>query len=659
MRCSLRLFLFLPALACLRLGGSFPASAGSDDWLAVDPADLALKASTVEKDADAEALFWEVYLDDLKGALELSHYVRIKIFTNRGSETQSKVNIPYPGNFEVKDISARTIKPDGSITELKAGDVVERTIVSVSGARVKAKSFVLPSAEPGSIIEYRWREIQPGRFAQYLRLPFQSDIPIRRISYHIRPRAYVVGAMRFRYFHMAPTGLVPEGDGFYSSTRNNVPALREEPRSPPADQIRSWLLVYYVREQPLDVEKFWKDFGKSAYEIAKRDTKVDDTVRAAAIEAIGDASSLDEKLQRLFAYCRIRVKNIYSVASGITAEDRAKRKENKIPSDTLKHGLGSGGEIDVLFAALASAAGFESSLTWLPDRSDIFFDHSFPDGYFMNGFAAAVKIGDRWRFFDPGSPYVDYGMLPWWHEGEDALLPEPDGALFIKTLMSAPEKSTLRRTATLRLNEQGTLEGVARAEYSGHLGSEKKRGNEEDSPQQREQNLRDEIKSRMSSADLSDIKVENVTDPLKPFVYVYHISVPGYAQATGRRLFLEPAFFEHGIRPLFSSEQRKHEIYFHYPWLEEDEITIELPPGYLPENLDAPVSFALNADSGYKARIEVTQDGRAIVYKRSFFFGKGGTVLYPASSYPQIRNYFDAVQKHDSHAIVLMKGASS
>ncbi len=87
MRCSLRLFLFLPALACFLLGVSFAASASSDDWRPVDPADLALKTSTVEKDADAEALFWEVRVDDeVEGGTPrtvLRHYVRIKIFTLR------------------------------------------------------------------------------------------------------------------------------------------------------------------------------------------------------------------------------------------------------------------------------------------------------------------------------------------------------------------------------------------------------------------------------------------------------------------------------------------------------------------------------------------------------------------------------------------------
>lgn len=38
--------------------------AASDNWKPIGPADLALKAPIVEKDADAEALFWEVWVND-------------------------------------------------------------------------------------------------------------------------------------------------------------------------------------------------------------------------------------------------------------------------------------------------------------------------------------------------------------------------------------------------------------------------------------------------------------------------------------------------------------------------------------------------------------------------------------------------------------------
>lgn len=40
------------------------AQAAPSDWKPVDPADLALATPRVEKDADAEAIFWEVSITD-------------------------------------------------------------------------------------------------------------------------------------------------------------------------------------------------------------------------------------------------------------------------------------------------------------------------------------------------------------------------------------------------------------------------------------------------------------------------------------------------------------------------------------------------------------------------------------------------------------------
>jgi Domain of Unknown Function with PDB structure (DUF3857) len=122
--------------------------AAVDSWRPIDPTHLALKAPIVEKDADAEALFWEVRLnDDPGGDLIFHHYVRIKVFTDRGRESQSKIDIPFGKisgrEIKVSDIAARTIKPDGSIVELKSQDVFERTIAKTSGVKVKVKSFAM------------------------------------------------------------------------------------------------------------------------------------------------------------------------------------------------------------------------------------------------------------------------------------------------------------------------------------------------------------------------------------------------------------------------------------------------------------------------------------------------------------------------------------
>jgi hypothetical protein len=117
-----------------------PALAGGDEWKPIDPSELALKTPTVEKDADAEALFREVRVEDkneYQGDLVFQHYLRIKVFTERGRESQSKIDIPFGkffgSNIKIKDIAGRTIKPDGTIIELKKEDVFERTVVRASG----------------------------------------------------------------------------------------------------------------------------------------------------------------------------------------------------------------------------------------------------------------------------------------------------------------------------------------------------------------------------------------------------------------------------------------------------------------------------------------------------------------------------------------------
>jgi hypothetical protein len=165
--------------------------------------------------------------------------------------------------------------------------------------------------------------------------------------------------------------------------------------------------------------------------------------------------------------------------------------------------------------------------------------------------------------------------------------------------------------------------------------------------------LRDSVKARMSTADISDIKIENVTDPIKPFVYAYHVRVPGYAQRTGKRLFLQPAFFQHGLGPMFSASQRQYPVYFHYPWSEKDELTIELPAGFALDNADSPAPFAAANISRYDVNISVTPDGRKLTYRREFFFGGGGNILFPENAYASLKGLFDLLHQNDEHTITL------
>jgi hypothetical protein len=647
-------FPHLVAILVASLALSITASA--DDWRPVEPSLLQLKTPLVEKDADAEAIFWEVRVDDQNDGepgSEFTNYLRIKIFTERGVESEGKVELAYLNGTSVKDIAARTIKPDGTIIELKKDAIFERTLVRAGGLKLKAKSFALPGVEPGAVIEYRWREVKPTQF--YTRLQFQRDIPAQSIKYYIKPIQDSPYGMRSMTFHGQPTSFVKEKNGFYSTTMTNVPAFRREPRMPPDDEVRTWMLIYYSAERDPSPDKFWKAHGKTIYEAYKSATNPNDEVKQATAKIAGDATEPEQKLRKIFEFCRDEIKHTDDDASGLSLAERNKLKENKSPADTLKRKMGTGADVDLLFAAMARAAGFEARVATLADRSDIFFDPSFPDDYFLGSYNIAVKVGDAWRFYDPANMYVPFGMLRWQEEGQRALVSDPKEPFFAETPLSGSDKTAQKRTAKLRLSEDGTLEGDVRVEYTGHLAVERKEYNDDDSPAQREQTLLDSVKAQISNAELSDIKIENVTDPVKPFVYTYHLRVPDYAQRTGKRLFVQPALFQRGTGALFPTGTRQHAIYFHYPWADIDHVEITCPEGYTLDHAEAPGSFSLGPTGSYAVQLGIAKDNRTLVYNRVFKFNQ---ILFPADNYQQLKRVFDVLYEQDNHTITLKQGGA-
>jgi hypothetical protein len=636
-----------------------PAQAQVQVWKPIDPAHVALKAPVVEKDADAEAIFWEVYFkDEWDGSVPRKvflNYVRIKIFSQRGAENHGKVDLIYSSRGSIRDIAARTIKPDGSIVEMKKDAVFDREIVRVSGLKVKAKSFALPVVEPGAIVEYRWVEQRPLT-SLYTRLQLQREFPVQSVKYYIKPLSDITMGMHSISFHCPNVPFVRERDGYVSVSFNNIPAFHEEPHMPPEDQVRPWMLLYYSNKDKIAPEKFWKEHGKHVYEENKDAMKVNDEVRRAAVEAIGDASAPEQKLERLVAFCRTKIKNIYDDTTVLSEQERKKLKDNRSPADTLKRGYGNGRDIDLLFAALATAAGFETRLINLPDRSDIFFNPNIADGYFLSVYDVAVKVGADWKFVDPSSKYVPFGMLRWQQEGQQALLADPKDPVFVNTPISPAESSMEKRAAKLRLSEDGTIEGDVRIEYTGHMAAAMKEGYDDEAPAEREKRMHAALANRISNAEVAEVKFENVTDPFKPLVISYKVRAQGYAERTGKRLFLQPGFFKKGVGPLFPTSGRQHDVYFHYPWTEEDDISINLPAGYALDNAESPGDLALG-DLGYlKVKIGVTKDQSTLSYKRQFRFTG---MIFPKDIYPNLKRAFDAVNQVDNHVITLKQSAAA
>lgn len=631
-------------------------------WKPVDKDLLAETAGKIDPEAGAEAIFWEIYVTDTYEARtarsEVKQYLRIKIYNDRGRDSEAHVDIPYINGESVEDIAGRTIRPDGSTVELKKEAIFDRTIIKMSGFKGKAKSFALPAVAQGCVLEYQWSTVRHDVVADNLSFPGQRNIPVRELTYHLKPLVLLDWgyAMRIRSYNGTFPPPVDGPGGERVITLSRIDAIRDEPYMPATDQIRPLLVLDYSDGKELPVDAFWAAYGKERYKDYHRLMSVSPLVKALSDSLTNTTADFNLRVKALYDYCRTRIRDIYDDAQGFTDDFREKnlRDKDRTPEKTLKRGLGTNQDIEMLFAALATAAGFETRVALVGDRSESFFNRDRKSGGDLSEYMIAIRVMGAWRFYDPALIYVPFGMLPWWEENQDALVLDAEEPVFVSTPLSPPASSCRRRTARLRLDEDGSVQGDVSVEYTGHLAAKRKEELDELSPDKREENTRDEIHRMWSAARISDIHLIGATDPLVPLTLSYHVTIPNYAEHTGQHLLLQPSVFQQGVPPVFPASTRRNWLYFPYPWSEEDSVVVELPAGYQLEESSAPAPLLVGRTLGHHIEID-SADQKTLRFRRTLMFGADGAILLPVAEYAKMKSAFDSIHERDGYTVTLTR----
>jgi len=626
------------------------------------PEERALEHSKIDPDADAEILDWDVRIEDdvLGNDWHTSHstYIRVKVFTEHGRDAWTRIDLLSRVGSDVvlKDLDGRTLQPDGSEVKLASREMHERTIDRWDGRKVRMMSFNMPAVQVGSVIEARWRTVNTRNLTNYVRLPFvwafNENTPVRHVSYHVKPYSRPdMPPMRTIMFHGTVEPMEKEPDGFYRFSASNVRGYRDEPEMPPSEQTRPWMLLYYG-DTPSEPGKYWSKLGRDEWNRTHDGFRVSAEVKALAARITEGAAGEDERLAAIYDHCHRVIRNLDTPSPDTTAEEREQRKDDRTSAEVIKSGLGRGDEIDRLFGALAGAAGFEVRKVLIGKRNDMVLDPMWPDDYFLTSYVIAVKTRGEWVFFDPGSPFVSRGMLMPYEESQSGLLTDPREPTFVVVPASPATASCTRRKGTFALAEDGTLEGDVRIESCGHAARDRKYHLAQLSPDDRRRDIVDRIHERVGDAEVSAVEIENATDPDRPVIERCHVKVPGYAQVTGRRLFLQPAVFHKGDAPRYTDGKRRFPIMLKYAWSEMDTVLITPPDGFTIEKPDAPGSFTIGDFGRYDVALEQLADGRTLRLRRAFDFER---LSFESDEYPALKADFEKLQRHDAFTLVLSR----
>jgi hypothetical protein len=618
------------------------AFCATPDWRPINPEELTRKQSKIDPNADAEILFRDIRINERL----TTNYLRYKIFTDHGREKYASVKIKYLSANQITNIAGRTIQPNGTIVELEKDSIYDKVEAKMGGFKEKVISFALPAVAPGSVIEYRWTEeiVEASKF-----IAIQTEIPADEVTLHVNPinTHYSGTVLKYLSFHCNPIQN-PADKKFTTITVRDIPPYHEEPHSPPELSSKQWILVFY--ESLLLSGDYWGTIGKLQFAYSKERVKISSEVKQIA-ETVAKEGTDEQKLALLAEYCRKSITNLNSAQTPM--EEREKVKANTTTADTFHRQKGSSRDIQLAFIALAQAAGYDARLALVADRRSFLFLPKIQSRAFVTNSAVAVSLNGKWKFYDINNADVPLGTLTWPEQGVWALIPDADAPKWVTTPILTAEETKMQRNAEMTLSRDGNLEGDVRQIFWGNESIAWRMLLANRSDAERQDLIRDGLKRKFADLDVTNLIINVSPEADRPVGINYHLAVKGYAQRTGKRLFIHPSFFTTGAGAYFTEPGRVNPVYFDFPWTEADTVTIHLPPGYELDHAESPASYNFAPVGTYVAKAFITPATNTLTFHRTFSFGLNKMIMFDANLYPQLKTLFDDIHTSDEHIITL------
>ena len=632
--------------------------AQKEDWQPITPQDLQIKEVPGNPGAPAIQLYYADYIDD--SSHSEFYYERIKILNDKGTK-YADVEVQIPPLSSITGLKARTIHPDGKIVEF-SGKPFEKTIIKGKGIKYVAKTFTMPEATVGSIVEYKYKLIPQEGFIRDNSWVIQHDLYTVKESFRIKAYTGLLATkhgaessqLSMVYSNM-PASMKPQrkGDGFELEAEN-MKAFESEEYMPPADNYKPQVRFYYGGREMGSAEKFWQDTGHDWNEEVEHFIGNHKEIKAAAQEAMGNEADGDKQVRKLYARAQ-QIRNLTYERERTTEEQKKENiKDNSNVMDVLKHGYGDRSDIVLFFTALARSAGFQTSVVRSGNRQEHFFDKGFLSANQLDTDLAVVKVNGQDVYLDPGTKFCPYGLVRWIRTSTAGLKLDKNGGAFVVVPPAGYDKAVLRREAKLVLSEDGSLNGDLTVKFEGGEALEHRLDAFQTDEAGRNKDLETELQSWLPNTAIVKVKdAQGWETPDEPLTVHFTMQIPGYASAAGKRLLLPPYLFQMKHADAFKHAERKFPVYFPYAFSEIDAISIKFPSGYSmegsPQNLQAKLPYAAYQIVG-------KLDGGQLLTQRVLLFHG---IIFGKDQYPEVKEFFNQVQAGDEQQAVLRVGGTA
>jgi len=650
-----RLFVLVLLLFVVAAVRRVPQVSG-DDWQPISPEELKMTSEPKAPGAPAIFLFREVDRKDLGRANMEYNYVRIKILTEEGRK-YANVEIPYRSRTAaISNIRARTIRPDGTIVNFD-GKVYEKTISKAKGVKYLAKTFTLTDVQVGSIVEYHFTyDLEDGFVFDSLWV-LSDELFTKKAKFTLKP--YERLSVRWSWPAGLPAGTqapAQDPDKVIRMVTQDIPAFQVEDYMPPEKELKLRVEFVYSEDTVIeqDQAKYWRQFGKKSFDRVEGFIGKTQAMQQAVSQIVGPNDPPEVKLQKIYARVQLLRNLSYEPRRTEQEQKRDKLRDAKNVAEMWSVGYGWGADITWLFLALAKAAGFEAYPVLASSRNEYFFQPPRMNSRELNSNVVLVKLNGKELYFDPGTAFAPFGLLPWAEAGVGGLKLDKDGGSWITTTLPESSASRIERKADLKLTDEGSLEGKITVTFTGLEALSRRLELRQKDDTARKKYLEDQLNEYVPATIEAELKAQpDWKGSSEPLVAEYQVKISGWASSAGKRALLPVGLFGATEKHLFEHAHREYPIVFSFPFKKIDDVTIQLPLGWqvgsVPKDVDQDVKAAeyIFKSDGQNGTLHFNRVLRSDLY------------MVPTDKYGALRSFFQVVRSGDEQQIVLQPGTAA
>jgi transglutaminase-like putative cysteine protease len=546
----------------------------------------------------------------------------------------------------ITDIEGRLLDAFGKeLKKVKKKDISDRSSESgmtISDDRYKAHSF--NHKEYPYTVEYTAEYEMNGMFWLPGWVPQVSpSMGVQQSKMIVRtPAGY---DLRYKEYNFGGKVQISENAGgkVYEWATELLTPVKLEPLMPDWSRERIYVALApskFEIEGISGTMNTWKDFGSFIYQLTKNRDVLPEDISAKAKQLLVGIDDPYKKIDILYNYLQDNTRYI-SIQLGIGGWQ-------PIPAAKVaQSGYGDCKALTNYMSALLAEAGLQSKYVIINSGDDgLYTDVDFVSNQFDHAILC-VPLKNDTVWLECTSNTMPTGYLGDFTYNRPALVIDENGGTMVRTPTYKKNENLQLRNIAAVLDVEGNLKAKAKTIYTG-LQQDQLYDLVKTEP--RENQLK-YLRRRfdLPTYDIVDFNYQSQPGRIPSLTENIDMAVTGYAQVSGKRLFIVPNILTKSGIKLNVDSVRRFDLEIDYDYYDADTVYIKIPEGYEVESLPK-AQVVSTAFGEYICSFSFEND--MLTYSRSIRQNNG---RYPAAMYKDLAAFYQSILKADRQRVVLKK----